>query len=114
VIRGGQALLGALGASGTTVYQFVVDGGKHNSQDFKRQHLTLPPLDVLGNFPHSPLSTTQVNDTMKCISSAHEVPNAVNSTESLLSMLGLAFVCTLEALLKYLSTLAKETMTSEI
>jgi hypothetical protein len=54
------------------VYEFVMSGGKHDIQDFKKKHFTLIPLDTPYPRKHRPPpSADQINATMKCIDSCH-------------------------------------------
>lgn len=54
------------------VYEFVMSGGKHDIQDFKKKHFTLIPLDTPYPRKHRPPpSADQINATVKCIDSCH-------------------------------------------
>lgn len=59
------------------VYDFVMSGGKHDIQDFKKKHFTLISLDTPYPRKHRPPpSTDQLNATMKCIDSCHTLIDA--------------------------------------
>ena len=59
-----------------TTYVFAMDGGQHDAQEFKQNHLTLPRLD---DEPRKcqPLSNLQINATIKCVDSLHTLLDTI-------------------------------------
>ena len=53
-----------------TFYEFAMDGGHHDVESLKHKYWALPIPEDDESVPLKPLSTTQVNATMKCISSS--------------------------------------------
>ena len=73
-----------------SVYEFAMDGSKHDANEFKHQHFTVPILTngaidlalppsndgAVAPRPHILLSAVQIDATMKCVKSVHGLLDA--------------------------------------